>query len=116
MTNKSNVLGLTVSQLASVISVAVVLLGLAWTGASWQTTINGYILEARERDVKMINAINKHSLLLEDITMRLAKIESEQDRSFNREDFLFWILALKDQNPDIKLPPPTLDDSPRQPF
>lgn len=97
---------LSLSQIATILSAVVVVLGFSWSASSWQTNMNDYMLEAKKREELLVGVVNDHTATISDFKLRLQTIEDTQNRNMAREYFLRWILELQASNPEITLPAP----------
>ena len=90
----------------TIVSTFIILLGLVWNQATWQTSISETVKSLSENQAKMLKKIEEQNLLIKDNTASINEVEMILEKSISREDMILWIFELKQLNPQISVPIP----------
>ena len=92
--------------LATVVSTFVVLLGLVWNQATWQSAVSANVSLLKTSQSLVITKLDESELLIRENAAKIEDIENALNKNISREDMIFWIFSLKQMNPDISVPIP----------
>lgn len=92
--------------IATSVSTFVLVVGLVWNQATWQTRTTQDIDRINTTQVTILQTTKDNGNLIKLNTIRLSEVETILEKSVTREDLFHWLLALKESNPTIKVPMP----------
>lgn len=88
------------------ISTFLLVLGLVWNQATWQATTTVAMEHSNQTQVEILKTTEENGKLIKLNTIRLSEVENLLGKSVKREDLYRWLLSLKENNPEIKVPMP----------
>ena len=95
---------------ATVVSTFVILLGLVWNQATWQSTVSKDVQALKNSQSIVIKKLEAQEALIKQNTGKLSELEATINESISREDMILWIFSLKEMNPEIAVPIPDKKD------
>ncbi len=95
----------------SAIPTFMLLLTLVWQQSAFQTTLTEKLNHYGAKQEQILESVDENGKLIKLNTIRLSEVENILADSVTREDLFHWLLELKTNNPDIKVPlPPKKSD------
>ena len=88
------------------VSTFILVVGLVWNQATWQASTTENISQLQSNVSQIHESVDENNKLIKLNTIRLSEVEGAIKKSVTREDLFHWLLELKENNPEIKVPLP----------